>query len=54
MRNPSNAKKVVFAGMVVVTSLYCIFSVMGYMVYGDDVEASITLNLSSTHTWTSM
>ncbi|XP_034839562.1 proton-coupled amino acid transporter-like protein CG1139 [Maniola hyperantus] len=32
-------------GMVVITSLYVLMGVAGYLKYGDDIKASITLNL---------
>ena len=55
MKNPSQAKPVVFGAMVIVTLLYFSFGTTGYIVYGEDIEASITLNLkSSTRLWAAM
>lgn len=32
-------------GMVIIMSLYLLMGIFGYLKYGDDVKASITLNL---------
>lgn len=47
MKKPQNSKRVIYASMAVVTLLYVVFSVLGYMVYGNKILGSITLNLQS-------
>ena len=47
MRNPSNAKPVIYGAMIIVTLLYTVFGTMGYLVYGSEIKSSITLNLHS-------
>ena len=54
MRNPSHAKPVVYIGMILITIMYALFGVAGYLVYGDDVRGTITLNLCGTITATKM
>ena len=49
MKNPLNARYVIYAAMSVVTILYSVFGLVGYLVYGSDVQGSITLNLCSTN-----
>ena len=45
MQNSEHAPRVVYIGMSMVTGLFVMFSLMGYLVYGDQTQASITLNL---------
>ena len=47
MRRPQNAVRVVVLGMLIVVLLYTAFGVLGYLTFGKDIEASITLNLKS-------
>ncbi len=47
MKNSNHAKPVVYSAMVMVILLYFIFGTTGYIVYGSNIEASITLNLKS-------
>jgi proton-coupled amino acid transporter len=47
MRHPENAVLVVALGMTIVVLLYAIFGVLGYLAFGGEIEASITLNLKS-------
>ena len=47
MHKQQHAIRVVVLGMTMVTSLYVVFGVLGYLTYGSDIEASITLNLRS-------
>ena len=47
MKTPKDALKVITFTMVGIILLYVIFGVMGYVVYGDDIKGSITLNLIS-------
>lgn len=47
MRYPEHAVRVVGVGMTVVVLLYMTFGMLGYLTFGDDIEASITLNLKS-------
>lgn len=55
MKTPGQAKSVVTKAMILVTLLYFVFGTTGYIVYGKDIEASITLNLhSSMRLWASM
>lgn len=47
MKKPEHYRRIVIAAMTVVTLLYTSFAAMGYIVYGNEIEGSITLNLSS-------
>lgn len=47
MKTPEHAPTVVYIGMSMVTGLFIVFSLMGYLVYGTTTQASITLNLCS-------
>lgn len=47
MRYPEHAVRVVGVGMTVVVLLYMTFGMLGYLTFGDAIEASITLNLKS-------
>ena len=47
MNHPKRAKPIIFAAMMIVILLYVIFGTMGYIVYGNDIKSSITLNLES-------
>ena len=48
MKNPKLAKPVIYTGMAVVVVLFCSFSLMGYLVYGNSIQASVPLNLCGT------
>lgn len=48
MKNPAQAKKVIFSGMGCLLVLFLSFSTLGYLVYGDRVKGSIHLNLCGT------
>ena len=50
MRRPDHAVRVVVIGMTLVVILYVLFGVLGYLTFGDNIEASITLNLASDNT----
>ena len=54
MKIPAHAKRVVYTGMLTVTILYSSFGLIGYLAYGDDIQASITLNLLGRDTGTTM
>ena len=54
MRQPDHAKPVVYTGMVLITIMYAVFGLFGYLVYGDKIKAAITLNLCGTSTATYM
>ncbi len=45
MKTPDHFKRVVYIGMAVVIFLYLFVGLLGYSVYGDAVDASVTLNL---------
>ncbi len=47
MKKPKHFKRILFTGMTVVISLYLFVGMLGYVVYGDNIEASITLNLEA-------
>ena len=47
MRSPRYAKHVIALGMCIVIFLFIEFGTMGYVVYGTDIQASISLNLKS-------
>ena len=47
MKHPHHAKWVILGGMTLVIILYVIFAILGYLVYGNAILASITLNLRS-------
>ena len=49
MAVPTHAVRVMVAGMAVVTLLYTLFGVAGYLTYGADIKASVTLNLESSN-----
>ncbi len=54
MRHPSHAKVLYSITMGFVVVIYIAVGVFGYMVYGDHVEGSITLNLVGTTVITTM
>lgn len=54
MKNPTHAKPVIYGAMVIVTLLYTVFGTVGYLVYGNNIKSSITLNLSSPETAAAM
>lgn len=54
MKSPSHAKGVIYFGMSIVTMLYASFGLVGYLTYGQDIRASITLNLCPTNAYTAL
>jgi proton-coupled amino acid transporter len=48
MRKPHHFQQIIILGMIVIVSIYILFGLLGYLVYGDDICPSITLNLTST------
>ena len=49
MKKHEDALKVIFFSMMIVTLLFTLFGVVGFVVYGSNIKASITLNLISTN-----
>ena len=47
MKTPGDAPRVITLTMVGVILLYVVFGVLGYIVYGECIKGSITLNLIS-------
>ena len=47
MRKPHHFKRIIILGMAIVVGTYIIFGLLGYLVYGDNICPSITLNLRS-------
>lgn len=45
MKKPQHFKAVLYTGMVITVFLYVSVGTMGYIVYGDGIQPSITLNL---------
>ena len=45
MKEPDHFKSVLNWGMIIVTALYIILGVIGYVTFGDSICGSITLNL---------
>ena len=50
MRQPEHGVMVITITMIIVTFLYTAFGVFGYLTFGKDIAASITLNLLSENT----
>ena len=48
MKKPHHFKGVLVIGMVVIVVTYIVFGLLGYLVYGDGICPSITLNLTTT------
>lgn len=48
MRKPGHAKFVICVSMAFIVVLYTVFGLMGYLVYGNDVQSAVILNLYST------
>ena len=49
MKNPHHAKFVFSITLAIVIAVFTGFGVIGYAVYGSDLEGSIILNLASQH-----
>ena len=47
MRQPEHAVQVIAITMIIVTFVYTAFGVFGYLTFGENIAASITLNLLS-------
>lgn len=47
MKTPQDAPRVITFTMVGIILLYVVFGVLGYIVYGEGIKGSITLNLIS-------
>lgn len=45
MKNPRQFPVILYVGMTIVTVLYISLSVLGYLRFRADIQASITLNL---------
>jgi len=45
MKKPHHFNMVMYASMTVVTSIYVVIATLGYLAFGSNIEASITLNL---------
>ena len=54
MKRPEHAKPVIYLGMGVVTVLNVVFGLVGYLVYGSDIQGSVTLNLCGTNAATAL
>ena len=50
MRSPRYAKRIIMLGMSAVIFLFIEFGTLGYMVYGESIQASISFNLVSNST----
>lgn len=50
MKSPGFAKHIVLLGMSIVVALFIEFGTLGYVVYGQDIQPSISLNLKSNNT----
>ena len=50
MKSPRYAKRIIFLGMVVVMFIFIEFGTLGYVVYGEKIQPSISLNLASKNT----
>ena len=50
MKSPRYAKRIILLGMSLVMFLFIEFGTLGYVVYGENIQPSITLNLISKNT----
>lgn len=48
MRNKDNFMPILVSTVIIITSLYAMFGVCGYLAFGDETEAVITLNVEGT------
>lgn len=54
MKQPEKAKNVIYTAMAIITVLYAVFGLVGYLVYGKSVNGSVTLSLCGTNAVTAM
>lgn len=47
MQKPHHFKRILILGMAVIVGIYILFGLLGYLVYGEGICPSITLNLQS-------
>lgn len=50
MKSPKYAKHILSLGMTIVIFIFIEFGTLGYVVYGKNIESSISLNLISKNT----
>lgn len=54
MKEPKKMSLIINVGMAIVITLYFVFALVGYLVYGDAVAGSITLNMPNSALFTSV
>jgi amino acid permease len=54
MKHPSHTKVLIGTTMAIVVMIMTMFGTLGYLVYGEDIKGSITLNLRGDTTGTVM